>query len=332
MPEISVIIPVYNVEKYINCCVDSVLIQSFKDYELILVDDGSPDKCPEICDEWANKDDRIRVIHQKNQGLSAARNVGITAARGEYLLFLDSDDVIHPDCLQILMNCIKKTRAEVALGRFRRFNESVSEKDFEPWDGTYVCKSNLQTLDCLFESAERLPSLISACGKLWKKELFQKTGFPVGRLFEDEYTTYKLYFRANQIAFVDTNLYFYFVNDGGITRNLTLEKRFDEYDAQWERLQFFQQQNLTELQGKAALSFLKTAQWDVIACRENREPCSAEKKQRLMFQYKEALVIAKKLGALEFLKHYDYYVLAYPQRTLYLRIKRLLMLVLKKKA
>ena len=102
MPTISVIVPVYRVEKYIRRCVDSILAQSFRDYELILVDDGSPDYSGAICDEYATRDPRIRVIHKENGGLSSARNVGIDAASGEYLFFMDSDDIIHPDTLRIL--------------------------------------------------------------------------------------------------------------------------------------------------------------------------------------------------------------------------------------
>ena len=322
----SIIVPIYKVEKYLQRCIDSVLTQSFTDYELILVDDGSPDNAPAMCDEWATKDSRIRVIHKENGGLSSARNAGIQAATGEFLIFIDSDDVIHPDCLKILMACIENTGAEIALGRFTRFyEETVAEDRFAHWDGKCVTKSNLEILDCFFEDPENLPSLVSACGTLWHRRLFDGIKFPVGRLFEDEFTTYKLYHKSTKVAFADAVLYYYFDNSSGITRNLTIEKRFDEYDAQWERLEYYGEHDLKELQGKAALTFLRTAQWDLIACRKNKEPVSYEKKQRFEKQYQDALVVANRLGFLRFLEHYDYFVLAYPKYTQLLRIKRMVL-------
>lgn len=324
MPKISVIVPVYNVEKYINRCVQSILNQSFSDFELILVDDGSPDTCPELCDEWAYVDSRIRVIHKKNGGLSAARNAGISMASGEYFLFVDSDDMIHPDCLKILMTCIQNTGAEIALGRFTKFQGNVVSTDFRSISGneSIQIKSNLETLDCLFEDIDHLPSLVSACGKLWHRSLFANIIFPIGRLFEDEFTTYKLYHQAKMVVFANIELYFYFVNDTGITQNLTLEKRFDEYDAQWERIKYFSQQNLSELLGKACIFFLRTAQWDLIECRNHASDISSIKKKKLERQYYRSFRIAKKMRLLNFLKDYDYYVLAAPRYSLFLRIKR----------
>lgn len=332
MPTVSIIVPVYRVEKYIHRCVDSVLGQTYADFELILVDDGSPDTCPAICDEYAAKDNRVRVIHKENGGLSSARNTGIDTAQGKYLFFLDSDDVIHPDCLYILAECIRTTGAQIAIGEFMRFTgELLPPENFSLWDGACICRSGIETLNSFFDGRESLHSLVSACCKLWHRSLFQNIRFPVGRLFEDEFTTYKLYYRAERIAFAGIVLYFYFVNDGGITRNLTLQKRFDEYDAQWERLMFFRENGLDELLGKAARAFLKTAQWDLIACRKGVEPVDGQKKDQFEQQYASAFRIAKSRQLLDFLTHYDYFVLAYPRYTLFWRVKRYLLLLLRKK-
>lgn len=323
MPTISVIVPVYNVEKYIHRCVDSILSQTFQDFELILVDDGSLDNCGAICDKYAAKDSRIRVIHKENGGLSSARNAGIDAARGDYLFFMDSDDVIHPDCLRILMECISQTGAEIALGEFARFEgEMPSADSYAVWDEDFTCKSNLETLQGFFDGRESLHSLVSACCKLWHRSLFDDIRFPVGRLFEDEFTTYQLYYKAEKVASPNIVLYYYFVNDDGITRNLTLQKRFDEYDAQWERMMFFREKGLDELLRKAAITFLKTAQWDLIACRKGEETEYAGKRMRLEKQYAAAFQIARSHKLLDFLTHYDYYVLAQPQWTLLWRLKR----------
>lgn len=329
MPLISVIVPVYKVEPYLHRCVDSILAQTFTDFELILVDDGSPDNCPAICDEYAAKDSRIHVIHQKNGGLSAARNTGVDAASGAYLFFMDSDDVIHPDTLRILYECIEKTGAEISVGEFTRFSEENSIT-FLPWDENYTVLTNLEALDSFFDGRESLHSLVSVCCKLIRRDLFDGIRFPVGRLFEDEFTTYKLYYHAAKTVFCGDTLYYYFVNDNGITRNLTMDKRFDEYDAQWERIKFFQEYGLDTLLGKAALTFLETAQWDRIACRNESQTVNPEKKTRFENQYAAAFQIAKEQRVLEFIRDYDYYVLAKPSMTLLWRIRRQIQLLFKK--
>ena len=331
MPKISVIVPVYKVEKYLNRCVESIVNQSFFNFELILVDDGSPDNSPQICDDWAQKDARIRVIHKENGGLSSARNAGISIADGEYLLFVDSDDVIHPDSLNILMTAIQRTGAEIALGCFTRFAEdTIDVSQYLPWDEVIQIKSNLDILDGFFEDIANIPSLVSACGKLWHRNLFNDITFPVGRLFEDEFTTYKLYHRANSIAFVNIELYFYYDNMEGITRTLNIEKRFDEYDAQWERIQYFLERNLVILLGKACVSFLKNSQWALIECRKSPTNYNPVKRKNLEQQFYHAFQIANKMKLLNFLNHYDFYVMAMPKRSFFLRIKRQILLLIHK--
>ena len=127
MVEISVIVPVYKVEKYIKRCIDSILIQTFQDFELILVDDGSPDKCGQICEEYSQKDKRIVVLHRENGGLSAARNTGIEwifeNSRSQYLTFIDSDDWIHPQYLEILLQVLKKNNVAVSVADFKSVKE-----------------------------------------------------------------------------------------------------------------------------------------------------------------------------------------------------------------
>lgn len=329
MPTISIIVPVYRVEKYIRRCVDSILVQSFRDYELILVDDGTPDSSGAICDEYAARDQRIRVIHKENGGLSSARNAGIDAASGEYLFFMDSDDIIHPDTLRILYECIGKTGAEISVGEFTRFTEQGSIA-FSHWDGEYTVLTNLEALSTLIGGWEVASFLVSACCKLIRRNLFDGIHFPVGRFFEDEFTTYKLYHQADKIVVCRTALYYYFDNFNGITRNLSLQKRFDEYDAQWERIEFFRKNGLDALLGKAAMTFLKTAQWDLIVCRKNCKTINPEKKARFEDQYAAAFQIAKKQHVLEFIRDYDYYILAKPNMTLLWRIRRQIQLLFQK--
>lgn len=327
MPMISVIVPVYKVEKYIHRCVDSILAQTYTNFELILVDDGSPDNCGIICDEYAKKDKRIVVIHQENGGLSAARNAGVLKALGDYFLFVDSDDVIHPECLKILVNCVHDTNADIVQGQIMRFEEGMIPKTyFSLWDGAYTTKTGKQTLHNFFESVENLPSMVSACGKLWHKSLFHGIQFPVGRLFEDEFTTYKLYAQAKKVVFVNISLYFYFINHAGITQNLTLEKRLDEYDAQWERIQFFKNTNQSDFLGKACMNFLNTAQWDLIECRKKHMIISNSQSERFNKQYLDTFQLAQKMNLLSFLEYYDYYILAQPKYSLFYRLKRQILL------
>lgn len=326
MPEVSVVIPVYRVEAHLRRCVDSALAQTFSDFEVILVDDGSPDNCGAICDEYAAKDARVRVIHQENGGLSAARNAGIDAARGEYLFFMDSDDLIHPQTLEILHELLKAHRADIAIGGFTRFkNEDELNLARMQTVSSGECLSGEATMHRFFEGWERVPRYVSSCGKLIRRSLFEGIRFPLGRLFEDEYTTFRLYALAQRVAVTDCVLYHYFCNDAGITGTLSLQKRFDEYDAQWERLEFFREKRMEELYDQALLHFLHSAQWDLIACREKRETFDPQRGQRLEWQYREACGRARKRRIICFSKNYDYFVLANPEKKQGYRIRRMLL-------
>ena len=232
---ISVIVPVYKVEKYIRRCVDSVLNQTFTDFELILVDDGSPDNCGAICDEYALKDNRIHVIHKENGGLSDARNAGIDWAfansNSEWITFIDSDDWIHPKYLEALYNAVKKSGCEISICGFEETegnNPNVDEERLQPimvYTEEFFCEKNVNA--------------IVAWGKLYKKELFREICYPVGKLHEDEFTTYKLLFKYISIAIIEQPLYFYFFNNQSITKKDWNPRRFDGLDAIEEQLDFF---------------------------------------------------------------------------------------------
>lgn len=325
MPTISVVMPVYKVEKYLQRAVDSVLAQSYTDFELILVDDGSPDNCPAMCDDIAKTDDRIRVIHKPNGGLSDARNAGIDVADGKYLFFVDSDDVLHKNTLEILLCALRRHNAQIAGGGFTRFEGDMPSVEFTAavWDHECTAHTAIETLGMHFDGRDSLHSVVSSCCKLYRKDLFDGIRFPVGRLFEDEFTVYKLYYRAQTVTFTQMPLYFYFVNDSGITGTLTLQKRFDEYDAQWERLAFFKEEKLFELYDKALYEFLRTAKWDLVACRDGKEQADPQKKARFLAQCETVFDTARKRKVLVFVRDYDYYVLVKPKLTLWWRMRRL---------
>lgn len=240
MALISVIVPVYKVEPYIHRCVDSILNQTFTDFELILVDDGSPDNCGAICDEYAEKDKRITVIHQKNGGLSAARNAGLdyifANSESEWVTFIDSDDYVHQNYLKELYEaCIKN-------------NVSLSVCDFLRFTKTGFCEKTLcENIVCAPEYAwtnDNLDTVI-ACAKMYNKALFLDIRYPIGRLHEDEFTTYKILFQCSKIAFLNKQLYFYFQNENGITQTWD-NRRLGVLVALKEQLDFFKNNKKTD--------------------------------------------------------------------------------------
>ena len=193
-PKISVIVPVYKVEQYLDRCVKSILSQTFTNFELVLVDDGSPDKSGLMCDEWSKNDSRIKVIHKENGGLSDARNTGVEKASAEYVTFIDSDDYVAEDFLEYLYKLITENNCDVSACYFcKTYGESV-------WnygeDGSHIY-NNIQACKLSFSDV----SIGIAVGKLYKKELLQQYTFPVGRFHEDTATVGKILYQVKAIAF-----------------------------------------------------------------------------------------------------------------------------------
>lgn len=208
---ISVVVPVYKVEKYLDKCVQSILAQTYKDFELILVDDGSPDKCSQLCDEYAKKDSRVRVLHKKNGGLSDARNVGTSIANGEWITYIDSDDYVANDYLEVLVTLIDKYNADIALVGIAVFYEGETpkvQKRIEEY--LYTGEKALEKM--LYQ--DTLDT--SACAILLPIELAKRNPFPYGKYHEDEFTTYKYYISTNKVAVTTKKGYFYLQRKGSI--------------------------------------------------------------------------------------------------------------------
>ena len=204
-PLISVIIPVYKVEKYLVRCVRSVINQTYDNLEIILVDDGSPDGCGRICDEFSAKDDRIKVVHKANGGLSDARNVGIDAATGDLIGFVDSDDYIKPEMFEVLYKRLYENSADISVcGIVKRF-EDGSEKPENAFTES-VCLDGDVALEILLED-DKIPSYF--CNKLFKSELFKELRFPVGVIYEDLAFSFYVFYRAKKVVCVNYNLYYY---------------------------------------------------------------------------------------------------------------------------
>lgn len=221
---ISVIVPVYKVEKYLDACVTSIVNQTYQNLEIILVDDGSPDNCPAICDEWATKDSRIKVIHKKNGGLSDARNAGMAIATGEYIGFVDSDDVLSPDMYRVLYELVEQHAADVAQCKMYLFSDL-------PFSGFPV--SEFQNVN-VFSAEEAISDLLSGhtinvtCPNLLVKSEIAKTVlFEVNRINEDVLWTYRVFAKSKKIVTTDTFLYGYYQRPGSIMNSQYTEKRFD---------------------------------------------------------------------------------------------------------
>lgn len=217
-PLISIIVPVFKVENYLKKCVESIINQTYSNIEIILVDDGSPDNSGEICDEFASKDKRIKVIHKSNGGLSSARNAGIDVARGEYLGFVDSDDTIEPFMYEKLMASIEKDKTKLA----------VCAVNYVFENGKKITKSNLGE-DVVFDFYDAMIEMNShrifdmgAWSKLYHKELFSNLRFPVGKLSEDYYIMYKIFDCAQKVSYVSTPCYNYLQRQNSITRNVNI--------------------------------------------------------------------------------------------------------------
>lgn len=205
-PLISVIIPVYNVEQYITECVDSVIKQKYRNLEIILVDDGSTDNSGTICDRISNLDERIKVIHKANGGLSDARNSGMKIANGKYLLFLDSDDYLPLSAISTLYHICECKNADIVIGKMIRTSERGELDSNQIEKNIFVYKSENALIEMLYGNKFNT----SACGKLFRRELFNDLNFPFGKFSEDLFTIYKTILNAKRIIYTNHVTYFYY--------------------------------------------------------------------------------------------------------------------------
>ncbi len=211
-PLISVIVPVYKVERYLAECVESIREQDYPNLEIILVDDGSPDNCPGICDAYAAMDSRIKTIHKKNGGLSSARNVGLDAARGEYIAFVDSDDWIAPHSYSRMMGLMRECQAEIVCCEISRFGPEGETERFRFYDTGTVLSGDEVTRQILLD---RIGSQVVK--GLYKKDCWQGVRFPEGMLYEDIYVTFRAFHRAKKVGFLAQPCYQYRENQQGIS-------------------------------------------------------------------------------------------------------------------
>lgn len=289
---ISIIVPIYNVEKYIKKCIGSLIDQTYKKIEILLIDDGSPDKCGIICDEFAEKDDRIKVIHQTNGGLSDARNTGLNESKGKYIVFVDSDDYVEKKYVELLYKTIIKNNVQISQCGINKFFNDTNAKERIGYEQNLSINSKQMMLDLYDGKWEN----IVVWNKMYSKKLFENIRFPKGKIHEDEFTTYKLLFLSNEIAIISDCLYNYRQTNESIMGKKYNIKRLDVIDAMQERLEFYKEKKDDELYKITYLCYLNNIKRAYFRVKENIKD-SNEIQENLKKIYKEK--------SIKFLKEYN---------------------------
>lgn len=305
-PLISVVVPVYKVEQYLDRCVQSIVKQIFSDLEIILVDDGSPDNCPAMCDAWAERDCRIKVIHKKNGGLSDARNAGMAVAGGTYLSFVDGDDWIAPEMYQTLVSLLEKDGSDIAACGV----EMV-------WDGEEKREMLTPPGNCVLEREEAMRAIIlenrlkqPVWYKLYRRGVVEDVLFPVGKYHEDVFWSYRAIGNARRVSVMDRPLYFYRQRAGSIMGAGFSVRRLDALEAYEARLKYVEKYfpHLVEeaalaawfscmYQQQMALRYLEPTQWEYAAQRIKKTRMCAKnaglQMKRLPFKQKIWLSLSR---------------------------------------
>lgn len=242
---ITVIVPVYKIEPYIQKCVDSILRQTYSNLEIILVDDGSPDGCPEICDEYAKTDSRVRVIHKENGGLSSARNAGLDTALGQYIAFVDGDDYIHPKMMENLYAALKETEADISVCNLQYVDENGNAI---PEYSNDVIQNQILNSDEVFQkSVEAYGYYYSVVwNKLYKRKVWESYRFREGKVHEDNFAFHHIIGQCSKISCIRAVLYYYVQRTGSIMSEKIADKRMDAIEAIFERIDFFREKNKLE--------------------------------------------------------------------------------------
>lgn len=236
--KISVIVPIYKVEKYLNRCIDSIINQTYSNLEIILIDDGSPDNCPIICDEYAKNDSRVRVVHKKNGGLSDARNAGLAIAHGEYISFIDSDDYIWSSMYEVMINIISKKNVDIVECDIN-YNSTIKEFNIH------------KQIVNIYDNKDAMKELVLerdihqvVWNKIYKRDVIKDIFFEVGKINEDEFWTYKIIGNSKKVAKINQPFYCYTYRPESIMNSKYNLKRLDALEGKFNRLKYIQKNNL----------------------------------------------------------------------------------------
>lgn len=290
---VSIIVPIYNVEKYIDRCIKSILAQTYDKLEIILVDDGSPDRCAEICDEYSEKDSRIIVIHKENGGLSSARNMGLKIAKGDYISFVDSDDYINIKMIEHMRNTAVNSASDIVICDYKNVyeDEKACNEDLKDFNADEIIEiEKYEAQMAYFKNNEERKRFVVVWNKLYKRELFEDIRFPIGRIHEDEAVTYRLLYNAKKIMYIRNCYYFYLERNGSIMASTFNKKRFQLFDAYIERIKFYEENNEMELYKKVIFLYMH------MLCQYDEWSCKSETKNKEQIkQYYNLLLVSVKL-------------------------------------
>ena len=282
-PLISVIVPVYKTQQYLDRCVSSIRNQTYKNLEIILVDDGSPDRSGEICDSFALEDSRIRVIHKENGGLSSARNAGLDVMTGEYVVCVDSDDDIALDMIETLYGLCVTHGAQIACGGIERFNDRGHVSYFNENLTDFLLLTREEALKELLENY-RVTN--SACDKLFHKEIFDGIRMTKGIIYEDCDIMYRCIQKADRVVYTAKPLYRYYLSQGSILRSTFNAKQFDAVMVAKKRMKFYEQE-YPEFLDAVRVKYLEMGleliyqSWNTVACDQMRQELEHELRQML---------------------------------------------------
>lgn len=312
MAQISVIVAVYKMPEYLPRCIDGILNQTFRDLELILVDDGSPDHCGQICDDYAAKDSRVRVIHKVNAGVCAARNTGLDwvyeHSDSQWIFFHDNDDWIHPETLERLHRAAVELDTGISICGYQQTTGEdpvIREEDLIP----------VRWMPKAFYM-EHFVNATVCWGKLYRRDIFEGKRYPVGKYIEDEFLTYKLLFANESLAVIPGALYAYYINPAGISKKAWVPKRLDAWEAFEQQIAYFKQMGDEDLVKFRCRSYLEHI-WEYLqAARTAPNADQLQKEIRFMEKRKRSYIPeAWKEGCVEFYVDYDMLLDSYPLLT-----------------
>lgn len=307
---ISVIIPAYNEEEKLSRCVDSILNQTYTNLEIILVDDGSKDKTPIICDEYQAKDERIRVIHQENKGLSDARNAGLEIATGEYIVFIDSDDITLKEMIEKLYHLLKEYDADISVCQFQNFTDEIPEIT-QPEEKITIYEGD-KRYQAIWDS---WALTCVQWNKLFKRKIFADLRFPSGKYHEDEYVIHKEIHNARKIVYTNQIYYLYSKQGETITNTPSLKKFYHALEGFHDRLDFFDELGYTDFSRKSYNQIMNYISSVKVVAR-NLEDTDAYLKRILLMEHDLKNRYSK-------LTHFKWYLLRKKENfPIYMRIKK----------
>ena len=282
---ISIVVPIYNTAKYLDKCVGTLVSQSYADIEIILVDDGSPDESPAMCDKWAIRDKRIKVIHKTNGGLSDARNCGLRIARGDYIIFIDSDDWVDTDMMKVLISTAIKYEADIVNCQFVEEKNRNTNTKLQPRYPLMAATAS----EGIFLLIKDTIVTNHVWRNLFKKEVLHDIEFPKGKNFEDIHIMHEIFFKSKKIVFIGDVLYHYFTNPEGIVRTKSDKNSMDYLEAFKKRELFFQENMPEALDVHRTHMFRKVyGEWKQIKKRYND---TKKEETRDLLLYAESILI-----------------------------------------